>query len=128
MIRTAHHVRSVLLVAQDGYVAPRFDMALEAMLATEAEGVRQSLILPQSSAEELCHLIMKESVQEVVCGGIEDEFFQYLTWKKVRVLDNVIGPVDWALERWKAGKLQAGDIYYPEESPLLGTRGSDLAI
>ncbi|TVR01075.1 MAG: dinitrogenase iron-molybdenum cofactor biosynthesis protein [Desulfovibrionales bacterium] len=114
MIHTAHHVRSVLLVAQDGCVAPRFDMALEAMLATEVEGMKQSLILPQSSAEELCHLIMKESVQEVVCGGIEDEFFQYLTWKKVRVLDNVIGPVDWALERWKAGKLQAGDIFRQE--------------
>ncbi|WP_045222325.1 hypothetical protein [Desulfonatronum thioautotrophicum] len=107
--------RSVLVVAQEGCVAPRFDLALEAVLATEDDVTKQNLILPQSSAEELCHLVMKESVQEVVCGGIEDEFFQYLTWKKVRVLDNVIGPVDWALERWKAGELQAGDIFYPEE-------------
>lgn len=108
-------IRSVLVVVQDGDVAPRFDLALEAVLALETEEAKQNLILPQSSAEELCHLIMKENIQEVVCGGIEDEFFQYLTWKKVRVLDNVIGPVDWALKRWKIGELQAGEIYCPEE-------------
>ena len=112
----SQEARSVLVVVQDGDVAPRFDLALEAVLATEAEEVKQNLILPQSSAEELCHLIMKESIKEVICGGIEDEFYQYLTWKKVRVLDNVIGPVDWALERWKAGTLQAGDIFGQETS------------
>lgn len=104
----------VLVVAQEGEVAPRFDLALEAVLTTQADDSRQNLILPQASAEELCHLIMKENVQEVICGGVEDEYFQYLTWKKVRVLDNIIGPVDWVLGRWKSGRLQAGDIYRPE--------------
>lgn len=104
----------VLLVAQEGEVAPRFDLALEAVVTTEIDEARQNLILPQSSAEELCHLIMKENIQEVICGGIEDAYFQYLTWKKVRVLDNVAGPVDWALERWKSGKLQVGDMYRPD--------------
>jgi hypothetical protein len=104
-------VRTILVVAQEGEVAPRFDLALEAVVFTENEETRQNLVLPQSSAEELCHLIMKENVQDVVCGGIEDEYFQYLTWKKVRVLDNVVGPVDWVLGRWKSGQLQAGDMY-----------------
>lgn len=107
----SREIKSVLVVVHDGYVAPRFDLALEAVLAMEGDEAKQNLILPQSSAEELCHLIMKENIHEVVCGGIEDEFFQYLTWKKVRVLDNVIGPVDWALERWQSGLLQAGDIF-----------------
>lgn len=110
----SRNIRSVLMVVQEGDVAPRFDLALEAVLATEAEEAKQNLILPQSSAEELCHLIIKENIQEVVCGGIEDEYFQYLTWKKVRVLDNVIGPVDWAMERWQSGLLQAGDIFGQE--------------
>jgi predicted Fe-Mo cluster-binding NifX family protein len=105
----------VLVVAWEGEVAPRFDLALEVVLATQTDEARQHLILPQASAEELSHLIIKENVQEVVCGGIEDEYFQYLTWKKILVLDNVIGPVDWVLDRWKAGELQAGDIYRPEE-------------
>ena len=107
--------RSVLVVVQEGEVAPRFDQALEAVLATEGEDAKQNLIMPQSSAEELCHLIMKENVQEVVCGGIEDEFYQYLMWKKIKVLDNVIGPLEWALQRWRDGVLQAGDIHRPDE-------------
>ncbi|GAB6057434.1 NifB/NifX family molybdenum-iron cluster-binding protein [Desulfonatronum parangueonense] len=105
------NIRSVLVVVHEGEVAPRFDHVLEAVLATEDEDAKHNLIMPQSSAEELCHLILKENVQEVVCGGIEDEYYQYLTWKKVKVLDNVIGPVDWALQRWKSGDLQAGDIH-----------------
>lgn len=107
-------VKNVLIVAQEGGVAPRFDLSLEAVVSTMSDDSRQNLILPQSSAEELCHLIMKENIHDVVCGGIEEEFFQYLTWKKVRVLDNVIGPVDWALERWKSGRLQAGDVFRPD--------------
>jgi hypothetical protein len=49
-------------------------------------------------------------VTTVVCGGIEAEHFDYLTWKQVRVIDNVIGPVAAVLDRLGHNKLECGDI------------------
>jgi len=103
--------RRLLVVVQDRRVAPRFDLAMEVYLAQEGADGGKTLILGQTSAEKLCHLIVGGDFTEVVCGGIEDEHYQYLTWKKVRVLDSVIGPLDWVLDRWRQGCLQAGDIY-----------------
>jgi hypothetical protein len=51
----------------------------------------------------------------VICGGIEEEYYQYLTWKRVKVLDSVIGDSGEALERLAAGRLQAGDILVERE-------------
>lgn len=52
----------------------------------------RTIILPHRSAEELSDLIVKEGVQCVVCGGIEDSFHKFFTWKKITVIDNgVIG-------------------------------------
>jgi len=104
-------VRKVLVVVQDRYVAPRFDLALEVVVAqNDADSVR-TLILAQNSAEKLCHLILENGINDVVCGGIEEEHHQYLTWKKVKVIDNVIGTMEWALDRWRSGLLKPGDIY-----------------
>lgn len=103
--------RRLLVVLQDQRVAPRFDLALEVYLLQDGDESGRTLILGQTSPEKLCHLIVDNERTEVVCGGIEDEHYQYLTWKKVRVLDSVIGPLEWVLERWRSGKLQAGDIF-----------------
>lgn len=104
-------VRQVLVVIQDQQVAPRFDLALEVVVAhDDADSVR-TLILAQNSAEKLCHLILESGINDVVCGAIEEEHHQFLTWKKVKVTDNVIGPVKWALDRWRSGLLKSGDIY-----------------
>ena len=46
----------------------------------------------------------------MVCGGIEEAHFQYLTWKRIAVLDSVIGPADRLLARYAKGELQPGDI------------------
>ena len=95
-------------------VAPRFDLTSEVLVATldSAGEVLQSktVVLPTVSAEDLCHLILTEEISTVICGGIEEEYFQYLTWKKVKVVDSVIAPYDWALEFARAGKLEAGAI------------------
>jgi hypothetical protein len=55
-------------------------------------------------------MILTEGITMVICGGIEEEYFQYLTWKKVRVIDSVIGPYDRALEFARGGKLEPGAI------------------
>ncbi len=103
--------RRLIVVIQDRRVAPRFDLAMEVYLALEDSNAGKTLILGQTSGEKLCHLIVGSELAEVVCGGIEDEHYQYLTWKKVRVIDSVIGPLEWVLERWREGRLQSGDIF-----------------
>ncbi|HMK36930.1 MAG TPA: dinitrogenase iron-molybdenum cofactor biosynthesis protein [Desulfomonilaceae bacterium] len=100
-------------------VAPRFDLAPEALVAvlrpdgTYAE--ERTIILSEASAEELCRLVLTEKIDLVVCCGIDDEYYQYLNWKKVKVVDSVIGSSARILDRVKKGTLQDGDN-------LLGTR------
>jgi predicted Fe-Mo cluster-binding NifX family protein len=101
-------------------VAPRFDLTSEVLVATlDSTGeVLQckTVILPTVSAEDLCHMILTEGINLVICGGIEDEYFQYLTWKKVKVIDSVIGPYDRALEIARGGRLETGAILRGEAS------------
>lgn len=97
-------------------IAPRFDLTTEVLIVTtgpdgEIEEER-TLVLPQASPEKLCHMILTEDVKTVICGGIEEEYHQYLTWKRVSVIDSVIGPCDQVLERLAKGSLKAGDILW----------------
>jgi predicted Fe-Mo cluster-binding NifX family protein len=70
------------------------------------------LVLPKSSAEQLCQLILTEEVQTVICGGIEEEYYQYLTWKQVHILDSVIGDWHHVFQAFKEGRLKPADIIY----------------
>ena len=95
-------------------VAPRFDLATEVVI-TELDDSRENrqektVVLSQSSAEQLCHLILTEAVSVVICSGIEEEYYQYLTWKRVQVIDSVIGSWRLALERFFKKSLESGDI------------------
>ena len=106
--------QKVLIPLYNKEVDPRFDLASEALIVSmdETEKVRERIVvLPQASAEKLCHLILTENIQVVICGGIEDEYYQYLTWKKVTVLDSVIGPYKDVLKRYANGLLKPGYIY-----------------
>jgi hypothetical protein len=97
-------------------IAPRFDLATEVMIATIApDGSLQdgkTLVLAQPSAEKLCHMVITEDVNIVVCGGIEEEFYQYLTWKRITVFDSIIGAVDRVLEHLCKEELRPGDILF----------------
>jgi len=101
-------------------VAPRFDLTSEVLVITvDASGEvvhSKTVVLPTVSAEDLCHMILTEGITTVICGGIEEEYFQYLTWKKVRVIDSVIGPYDLALELARGGRLETGTILRGEVS------------
>lgn len=102
----------VTLTADD--VAPRFDLCTEVLIADFPEGKTingpRNVLLPGPSADDLCSLILKENINIVVCGGIEDSFFDYLVWKKVRVIDRVIGPSSKALKLAFEGRLQPGTV------------------
>lgn len=104
----------ILITAQGDFVAPRFDLTSEVVIATAESGVLaakpRTIIMDRASAEELSNMIMEEDVSLVICGGIEDRYHQFLTWKKIKVIDFVIGDHQSALERALAGELHAGDI------------------
>ncbi len=96
-------------------VAPRFDLASEVLMAgvepeTGEVKEKKTLVLPVTSAEELCRFILSEGVELVVCGGIENEYYQFLVWKNVKVIDSVTGPHSKALVLAARGELEQGAI------------------
>jgi len=104
----------ILIPLYDNDVAPRFDLATEVLIVT---GIGKAgplnnriVVLPRASAEQLCHLIITEDIQTVVCSGIEDDYYQYLTWKRIEVIDSVIGSSESALKRYLEGTLKPGEI------------------
>ena len=106
--------KKILIPLHEDDVAPRFDLATEVLIVTEpgAEGLadRRMVVLPRASAEQLCHLIITENVQTVICSGIEEDYYQYLTWKRIDVIDSVVGSSNSALKRYREGQLKPGDI------------------
>lgn len=104
----------VLIPVVGQEIAPRFDLATEVMIVKcgkhgNVENVRV-VVLPQASADELCHFIVKEGVDAVICGAIEEEYFQYLLWKKIQVFDSVIGNAIKAVQYLAKGELPPGKI------------------
>ncbi len=95
-------------------IAPRFDLCTEAWIGKVSDQGRieqeRILVLAHPSAEDMCQLILSEDVDTVICNGIEGQYFDYLQWKKVQVVDSVIAPVDQALEAFARGRLQNGSI------------------
>lgn len=96
-------------------VAPRFDLATDVLLAKfkpDGEISERIIVLPQSSADDLCALATSDNTDTVICGGIDDEHYQYLKWKGIEVLDDVIGPVKAVIQTYREGKLACGDNFY----------------
>ena len=104
----------VLVTLYGNDVAPRFDLATEVLIASvDDEGVvreEKTMVLPQASAEKLCHMVLTEEVKAVICGGIEQEYYDYLTWKRVDVIESVVGPYGSVLEKFAMGELKSGDV------------------
>lgn len=120
-VSTGHDMANdvkVLIPLYGNDVAPRFDLATEVWILVIGEGGsvlgERTVVLPRSSAEELCNLILREGIHTVICGGIEEEYYQYLTWKRVQVFDSVIGSCEQAIKRFGEGLLQSGDILFSQ--------------
>jgi predicted Fe-Mo cluster-binding NifX family protein len=113
-----------LLTVQDNSIAPRFDQATEIMIA-EHHGQHllaepRTIILPHRNAEELTDLIVKEGVECVICGGIEESYHKFFIWKKITVIDGIIGGYIEALKRHLAGQLLPGMILPSEATAQQG--------
>ncbi|MDD2219632.1 MAG: NifB/NifX family molybdenum-iron cluster-binding protein [Desulfoplanes sp.] len=82
-------------------VAPRFDMAPEVLIATTDENKvivsTRTMVLPQASADDLCSLILTEHIDIVACNGIEEEYYRFLTWKKITIIDAIMDTAENAL-------------------------------
>lgn len=106
----------VLITLLNNDVAPRMDLCTEVLIGVLGEDNRileqRHVILSRASADDLCQLILSEGTDVVVCGGIEEEYYQYLTWKKIQVVDSVIGSGQEALERVQKGTLVPGTILH----------------
>jgi predicted Fe-Mo cluster-binding NifX family protein len=105
----------ILIPLYGNDVSPRFDLATEVLIVFMDPGGERFderlVVLPAASAEKLCHLVLTEKVTVVICGGIEEEYYQYLRWKRVTVVDSVAGAYDTALKRFGEGRLKPGDIF-----------------
>jgi predicted Fe-Mo cluster-binding NifX family protein len=114
MKTAAKDVFKILITAQGDFVAQRFDLTAEAVIATvengDLLGKPRTIIMDRSSPEDLCNMIMEENIAMVVCGGIEDRHYQFLTWKKIRVIDSVVGDHQSVLKKAVAGDLQPGEL------------------
>lgn len=104
----------ILITTQRDFVAQRFDLAAEVVIATvengKLAGKPRAIIMDRPSPEDLCNMIMEEDIAKVICGGIEDRHYQFLIWKKIEVIDYVIGDYESVLEKAVAGELQPGDM------------------
>lgn len=100
------------------HVSSRFDLTAEAWLGRiedDAQAEGKTLVLSSASADELCKLVLTEKVGRVVCGAIEDKYFDYLQWKGVEVFDSVVGNLDAVLEALSSGALESGAVLAHED-------------
>lgn len=104
----------VLATLLQDMIAPRFDLTVEVLIADLEDGrivgEPRIILLTGASGDELCALILKENISVVLCGGIEEGHYQYLTWKKIRVIDRLIGSWHSMLPELAANRLQPGTI------------------
>ena len=104
----------IMISTRGDFVSPRFDLSSEIIIATcydhQLMEEPRSLLLSDVSAEILCELALKENVAIVISGGIEEEHYQFLTWKKITVIDSVVGPYMDILQLAMENRLQAGTI------------------
>ena len=110
-------IHKIIIPVHQKEIAPRFDLATEVLIILISNNSiveeQKTIVLPRSSADELCHLLLSENAHTLICGAIEDEYFQFLKWKKIQIFDSIVGNWRSAFKRWKAKELNCGDILSP---------------
>ncbi|MGE4297783.1 MAG: dinitrogenase iron-molybdenum cofactor biosynthesis protein [Desulfovibrionaceae bacterium] len=102
----------ILIPLHGDEISPRFDLASEVWLGRlDAQGrviEARTVVLPQASAEDLCHLVVTEGVAHVICNGIDQDHYDYLRWKRVAVTDGVMGLLQDVIDSLEHGGPEAG--------------------
>ncbi len=119
-------IKKILIPISGNDVAPRFDLATEVLIfiLSKEHQIQEerTVVLPGPSAEKLCHLILTENIHILICGAIEDEFYQFLRWKKITLFDAVISSWQDAFNACIADTLTPEAILYPrmvEGTPVI---------
>lgn len=108
-------MRKILIPVQGEYVAQRFDLATEIIIALVKDGEileePRELLMEKPSEEELCNVVISENITDLVCGGIDESHYNFFVWKKVQVFDGVI--CDWrsAITKTLDGSIASKGIY-----------------
>ncbi len=118
-------MQKMMVLIQGDFIAPRFDLATEVLIVrfekTKIIGEPKMIIMERSSDEDLCQMAVEENITNIICGGIEEVHYNFLVWKKVIVLDAVIGNWRTAVDKAVAGTLSQGEI-------LLSTKDESLTL
>jgi len=107
-------IHKIIIPLYHKEVAPRFDLATEVLIMILSKDniieEEKNIVLSRSSADDLCHLILAENVNTLICGAIEEEYYQFLKWKKIDIYDAVAGSWSKAFQHWCNKTLTSGDI------------------
>jgi hypothetical protein len=116
-------MQKMMVLIQGDVVAPRFDLATEVLIVRFDKGLiigePKMIILERASDEALCQMAVEENITDIICGGIEEVHYNFLVWKKVTVLDAVIGNWRTAVEKGVAGTLLQGEIILSDKDESL---------
>lgn len=112
-------MQKILIPIQGDYVAQRFDLATELVLAFAKDGALletpHTVLMEKPSDEELCQLIISEKITDLVCGGIDEAHYNFLVWKKIAVFDAVLADWQTALDKAVSKTLKANSNYLPKD-------------
>ncbi len=107
-------IHKITITVHQNHISPRFDLATEILIILISNHSvieeKKSIVLPRSSADELCHLLLSENINTLICGGIEEEYYQFLKWKKIDIFDSVVGDWKVAFQNWIENTLKPGDV------------------
>lgn len=108
-------MEKLLIPVQGDFVAQRFDLATEIIIikfdkSGQMDGRPKTIIMERASDDELCQMIVDLHITDVICGGIEEQHYNFLVWKKVTVYDSIIAKWQIALDNAVSGTLQPGAI------------------
>ncbi len=116
-------MRKILITTQQDFVAPRFDLATELLIAIVKDGEiidkPKTIIMERPSDEELCQIIIGEHVTEIVCGGLDEVHYNFLLWKKIKVFDSVIGDWETVLEKAIDKTIESHTVIFAKDDKQL---------
>jgi predicted Fe-Mo cluster-binding NifX family protein len=113
----------ILIPILDNEIAPRFDLATDVLIVTLVwvdgrivDREDKVVVLDHPSPEAVCRLVIVHTVNTVICGGIEGEYYDFLEWKGAQVLDDVVGSTADVMNVFLAGELESGMILRREDN------------
>lgn len=119
-------MEKLLIPVQGDFVAQRFDLATEIIIAEfdksgQMAGEPKTIIMERASDDELCQMIIDLNITDLICGGIEEQHYNFLIWKQVTVYDSIIANWRIAMNKAVSGVLEAGAILAIENGDRLDT-------